>query len=115
MLPLRHVRTRIVIFFVVLLALVQCAAFLLVNAANSRNAQGIIDEELATGERIFQRSLEHNRARLTQSAMVLASDFAFRQAIATSDERTIESALRNHGARIHADVMQLIAPDGRVV
>ncbi|HEX6793202.1 MAG TPA: EAL domain-containing protein [Casimicrobiaceae bacterium] len=112
---MKRLRTRIIIFFVVLLTIVQCAAFLLVNAANSRNAQGIIDEELATGERIFQRSLEHNRARLTQSAMVLASDFAFRQAIATSDERTIESALRNHGARIHADVMQLIAPDGRVV
>jgi len=112
---MRRLRTRIIIFFVVLLTIVQGAAFLLVNAANSRNAQGIIKEELATGERIFQRSLEHNRARLTQSAMVLASDFAFRQAIATSDERTIESALRNHGARIHADVMQLIAPDGRVV
>jgi diguanylate cyclase (GGDEF)-like protein len=47
--------------------------------------------------------------------VVLASDFAFREAIATSDERTIESVLRNHGARIHADVMQLVAPDGRVV
>jgi diguanylate cyclase (GGDEF)-like protein len=112
---LARLRTRIVIFFVVLLTLVQGAAFLLVNAANSHNAQGIIDEELATGERIFARTIEHNRARLTQSAMVLAADFAFREAVATSDERTIESALRNHGARIHADVMQLIAPDGRVV
>ena len=99
---LSRLRTRIVIFFVVLLSLVQGAAFLLVNAANSHNAQGIIDEELATGERIFARSIEHNRARLTQSAIVLASDFAFREAVATSDERTIESALRNHGARIRA-------------
>jgi diguanylate cyclase (GGDEF)-like protein len=112
---LRRLRTRIILFFVVLLTLVQGAAFLLVNAANSRNAQGIIDEELMTGERIFRRSIEHNRARLTQSAMVLASDFAFREAIATSDARTIESALKNHGARIRADLMQLIAPDGRVV
>ena len=37
---LRHLHTRIIIFFVVLLTLVQGAAFLLVNAANSRNAQG---------------------------------------------------------------------------
>ncbi len=115
MLPLRHVRTRIVIFFVVLLALVQGAAFLLVNAANSRNAHGIIDEELATGERIFQRSLDHNRARLVQSATVLAADFGFRAAIATNDAQTVESALRNHGARIHADLMQLVGPDNRVV
>ncbi|HJU23991.1 MAG TPA: EAL domain-containing protein [Casimicrobiaceae bacterium] len=112
---LHRLRTRIIIFFVVLLVIVQGVAFVLVNAANSRNAQGIIDEELATGERIFARSIEHNRARLTQSAMVLASDFAFREAIATSDAQTIESVLRNHGARIHADVMQLVAPDGRVV
>src|SRR6185312_6109808 len=115
MLPLRHVRTRIVIFFVVLLALVQGAAFLLVNAANSRNAHGIIDEELATGERIFQRSLDHNRARLVKSATVLAADFGFRAAIATNDAQTVESALRNHGARIHADLMQLVGPDNRVV
>ena len=112
---MRRLRTRIIIFFVVLLAIVQGAAFLLVNAANSRNAQGIVDEELVTGERIFQRSLMHNRDRLVQSATVLAADFAFREAIATSDAPTIESALKNHGARIHANLMQLIAPDGLVV
>jgi len=50
-----------------------------------------------------------------QSATVLAADFGFRAAIATNDAQTVESALRNHGARIHADLMQLVGPDNRVV
>jgi len=112
---LRHLRTRIIVFLVVLLTLVQGAAFLFVNAANSRNAHAILGEELATGERIFRRSLQHNAARLVASGVLLASDPAFRDAIATNDARTIAAALRSNGLRLHADVMQLVAPDGHVV
>ena len=43
-----RVRTRIVVFFTVLLVLVQGGAFLLVNAADSDNARSTIDQELAT-------------------------------------------------------------------
>ena len=40
-------QVRIVVFFALLLVLVQGAAFLLVNAANTDNAHGVIDKELA--------------------------------------------------------------------
>jgi hypothetical protein len=61
---MHRVRTRIVVFFTVLLVLVQGAAFLLVNAASSDNARSIADQELATGERIVRRGLEHESDRL---------------------------------------------------
>lgn len=111
----RHLRTRITVFFVALLALVQLAAFVAVNAANSTNARQKIEDELGVGERIFARLLEQNRERLLQAAKVLAADFAFREAIATNDIGTVLSALQNHGARIDANAMMLVSLDGKVL
>ncbi|MCC5868891.1 MAG: EAL domain-containing protein [Gammaproteobacteria bacterium] len=110
-----RVRTRIIFFFVLFLALVQIVAFVVVNAANSANARARLDSELLIGERVFQRQLEQNREQLTQAARVLAADFGFRQAVATRDVATIESVLANHGARVDARVMTLVALDGTVM
>src|SRR5262245_44196874 len=101
----RRLRTRIIVFFVALLALVQIAAFVFVNAANSTNARQKIDGELQVGERIFARLLEQNREQLSQTARVMAADYALREAIATDDVGTVISALRNHGGRINANMM----------
>jgi len=111
----KRLRTRITVFFVALLVVVQVAAFMAVNAANSTNARQKIDDELGVGERIFGRLLEQNRERLLEAAKVLAADFAFREAIATNDLGTVLSALQNHGERINANVMMLVSLDGRVV
>jgi diguanylate cyclase (GGDEF)-like protein len=45
----------------------------------------------------------------------VSRDFAFREAVATADAPTIDSVLRNHGARIGAAVMMLASPDGHLV
>src|SRR5262245_6432903 len=111
----RRLRTRIIVFWVAVLGLVQVSAFVLVNAANDTNAQQKIEAELQTGERVFARLLEQNRERLVQAARVLAADFAFREAVATSDVDTVLSALRNHGARIDADMLMLLSLDGTVI
>ena len=111
----RHLRTRITVFFVALLVLVQVVAFVAVNAANSTNARQKIEGELGVGERIFERLLEQNKQRLVQAARVLAADFAFREAIATNDLGTVLSALQNHGDRINANVMMLASLEGEVL
>jgi diguanylate cyclase (GGDEF)-like protein len=112
---IERVQTRIILFFVALLALVQVAAFLFVNAANSRGAQAKIAEELNVGQRVFARVLDQNAEKLKLSARVLAADFAFREAIATHDTGTIASVLANHGARIGAAAMVFVDLDGGVV
>jgi HAMP domain-containing protein len=111
----RRLRTRIIFFLVALLAIVQLAAFLFVNAANSTNARQKIEEELAVGERIFARLLEQNRERLAQTARVMAADYGLREAIASDDVATVVSALSNHGSRIRADMTMLVSMNGRVV
>src|SRR6185295_8755695 len=112
---IQRLQTRIIVFFVALLALVQIAAFCFVNAANSNNARAKVEEELNVGQRVFARLMEQNAEKLKLSARVLAADFAFREAIATHDNGTITSVLANHGARIGADAMVFVDLDGNVV
>ena len=112
---IQRLQTRIIVFFVALLAIVQVAAFWFVNAANSNNARAKVEEELNVGQRVFARLLEQNTDKLKMSARVLAADFAFREAIATHDSRTIGSVLANHGARIGANAMVFVDLDGKVI
>ncbi|MBL8270488.1 putative bifunctional diguanylate cyclase/phosphodiesterase [Steroidobacter sp.] len=111
----RRLRTRIIVFFVALIGLVQIAAFLLVHSANSTNARHKIESELELGERIFARLLEQNRDRLSQTARVMAADFALREAIASNDSATAISALRNHAGRINANMTMLVSLDRNVI
>jgi diguanylate cyclase (GGDEF)-like protein len=46
---------------------------------------------------------------------VLSADFAFREAIATQDQPTVRSVIRNHGQRIHAQVMMVAGTDGALI
>jgi len=104
---LNSLGTRIVLFFVALLVLVQGVGAFLVIQANAQIARQAMDQELEQGERVFKQLLAQNQARLEQGAGILSADFAFRQAIATNDTGTILSVLRNHGARVGASVMTL--------
>jgi len=112
---LNTLRSKMVVFLVALLGIVQIGVFALVNTATSSAARNKIDDELAVGERVFASEQKQNADRLAQAATVLASDFAFREAIATGDEATVDSALENHGARVKAAVVLFVNLQGMVV
>lgn len=107
--------TRVVGLFVLLLLVTQGGGFLLINAAVLKNAEKIIRNELGTGQRIFNRLLDHNSQGLAEAASIVAADFAFRKAIATHDRTTIVSVLENHGARINAKLMMLVGLDNTLI
>ena len=88
---LRSLQTRIIVFFVILLCVLQGISLVLMSVANERIAKDRIAQELVVGERVFRRLLEQNSQQLAQAASVLAADFAFREAIATRDEGTVAS------------------------
>lgn len=111
----RRLRTRIIVFFVALLATVQLAALVLVNNANTHNARAKTDAEFAVGQRVFEQLLTQNRERLIIAARVLAADYGFREAIISRDMETILSVLENHGSRIGADTMSLVSLQNTVV
>jgi diguanylate cyclase (GGDEF)-like protein len=110
----RRLQTHLVLVFVGLFVLIQAVTFVATDQGRSRVALRHVGQELDSGERIFERLLAQDREQLERSAIVLATDYGFREAIATNDLNTIVSVLRNHGDRIDANVMQLISLDGRI-
>jgi len=104
-------RTRLTVFFVGLLLVVQGAAFVIVDFANSHFARQQINAELEVDARVFARLLASRTAQSVQAARLLSGDFAFKTAYASGDQRTLLSALQNHQTRIKAGVMVLLSLD----
>ncbi|MCW5626736.1 MAG: EAL domain-containing protein [Burkholderiales bacterium] len=111
----RSLQSRIVVFFAILLSIVLGAVFAIVGVTGQRIAEDRIARELVVGERIFRELIDQRNRQLTDASRVLAADFGFRTAIATQDLGTIESVLRNHGARIDANVLMLVGLDRRLL
>ncbi len=111
----RKLHTRIVLAFALLLVLAQAASLSSLDRILTRSTREDIEQGVLTGERIFRHVCDTNGRQLAQAAKVLASDYAFRQAVATGDQSTIRSALANHGTRIHAPLMILSGLDDRVI
>ncbi len=95
---------RIVFFSVLLVLLLQLAGFGVIRATIDSNARRALVADLDVGARIWQQLLEQRAERLRQAAGVLASDFGFRDAVASGDQETLVSALENHAGRINARV-----------
>ena len=109
---IRSLHVRIIVFFMILLFTVQGVLYFVVTASGQRIAERTIGDELAIGERVFRRLVDQRSGQLAAAAQVLAADFGFRTAVATSDAETISSALANHGNRIQANVVMLASLDG---
>lgn len=97
---------------------IAAALFVLVAAIIFSVQQSIhlhTDRELAVSERVLLQSIAYRDSQLRQSALVLADDFGFRQALASDDEDTIVSALTNHAQRLNADLVMLLNPNSEVL
>lgn len=111
----RSLRHRIAAVFVGLLILVMLLILVLVARSNERIVSAEMGRELTAGSHIFTRLVGQNQRQLEVASTLLASDFGFREAIATQDQPTIRSVLHNHGQRIGAKVMMVISRDGQVI
>jgi diguanylate cyclase (GGDEF)-like protein len=108
-------QTKLALFFTALFLLLQGAAFFTVQEAIVQNIFDQSRDQLVAANRIFADRIQTHVAALSEGAQILASDFGFRTAVATSDKPTILSALDNLGARISADRVLLINLDYKVV
>ena len=108
-------RSRLIALLLGLLAMVQLGTGVAVLSSLKEDnyKQGVQAIEVA--KNVFDLSLDSRADQLTKGVKILASDFGFKQAVATQEIGTIRSVLANHGARIGADVSLLIAPDGKIV
>lgn len=108
-------QTRLLLAYLGLLILTLSATIIAVIRATDDNVRAIVAEELAVAERVLSDQLAENRRQLADRAVLLASDFAFKRAIATGESDTIISVLANHGERIAADMVLLLSRDGDVL
>src|SRR5512147_180225 len=64
---------------------------------------------------LFDEFMRSRADQLLTTVNVLASDYGFKQAVASGDQSTIRSALRNTAARAGATVALLLDLDGAVL
>lgn len=114
-LPALGLRERIVFGFVGLLLVTLLATLGIVGVATERSAHAQLRQRLDVGERVLGQLLAADAERLAESVSLLARDFAFREAVATGDLPTVQSALLNHGQRIDAELAVLLGNDGRLL
>jgi diguanylate cyclase (GGDEF)-like protein len=108
---------RIATLFLVLIIVVQVLGLVVIQQGIDSNARASIATELLNGEKVFRKLLEQSAQKQRASAVVLARDTAFVQAIGNGgadDRATIESALHNSAQRAHADLTMLIDGERKV-
>ncbi len=111
----RSFGNRIFLVIVGLVALVQSITVVASLDALREDALEKVNHELEVGQRVFDRLLAERATQLATAVRILASDYGFKEAIATSDTATIESVLANHGGRVKADLAAFIARDSTIV
>jgi diguanylate cyclase (GGDEF)-like protein len=110
--PLNQSIFRLVVGLVVLTAI---TIFVNVWMATSEQTQNRLDRDLLIAENVLQRVLQSREDLLNTTANVLTADFGFKQAVASGDKGTIDSALFNQGQRIKADLMALVSLTGDTI
>jgi diguanylate cyclase (GGDEF)-like protein len=111
----KRFQTKLVLFFAALFAVVQAVSYIAVQD-NVRSS--ILEEasnQLAKAYTVFLNDVETTTAALAEGSTILASDFGFRQAVATNDRPTIMSAINNLGQRIKADRVILVDLDNNII
>jgi signal transduction histidine kinase len=114
-LQFRSFRTRIIVLFLGLFTLVQLIGVVTTHIVSQRNAHDQIHSALKVSTDVFTALMEERTGNAIRAARLLSRDSAFKAAYATRHPGTILSALQNHRGRIGADVMKIVALDGKVV
>ena len=107
-------RTKVFVFFVSLLLLVQAFSVWVVYVANTRQAQEQINYRLDSAISVFQTQYERRSYYLQAFAETAAKDFGLKEVFG-ADERSFLIALNNHRKRIDADLAIAVDRDNQVI
>ncbi len=111
-LSFKRLQSRIIFLFLTLILVVQFSGFVAIWIGINKNARVAISEQLDIGEEVLRTVINRRGENLVLSARILATDYGFRQAIASNDHETIQSALENSAARIESDINMLYGAEG---
>lgn len=114
-LRLGSLSVRIAALYAGLFAVVLAAIVLIAGGGLSRFGETTAARDLQANARVFNEILDLQAAQMSQSADVLSRDFGFREAVATGDQATIESALENLKGRSRADIAFVLTLDAETL
>jgi EAL domain-containing protein (putative c-di-GMP-specific phosphodiesterase class I)/GGDEF domain-containing protein len=110
----RRLSTRLTVLYAALFGAVLLVVSVAVFLAISNAAQRQVRNELAATGTVFDRVWSLRSDRLREGASLLSRDFGFREAAATGDAATIQSALENLKRRMGVDYAFMVDAHGQV-
>ena len=105
-------KLRIAVLYAGLFAAVLATILMLAGNGLDRFGENNASRELQANARVFDEILELRARQMRSSADVLSRDFGFREAVATGDAPTIDSALASLKSRSHVDAAFVVGMDG---
>jgi signal transduction histidine kinase len=107
-------RQRLALLFIVTLIAVQGLTALFAYGVVRANLVEQGKDRLEATTQVFMRQLNVLSERVSDDVEILSLDYALRKAVAEDDRGTALSALRNHGNRVGATRMSIVALDGAI-
>ena len=107
-------RSKLMLLTIVPLAIAQVVTMLAVMRTVESDVVSRAHESLVIGGEVVAEFLASRGEQLHTSVAVLSSDFGLKEAAATGDAETIQSALENHSLRVRADLAMLVDLDGKL-
>jgi len=112
---MKTLRSKFLAAALVLVLVCQAVTVIAVLLQAHADAKARAIHSLAVTSGVLRSYLESRHQQLATTVDILASDFAFRKAVATKDTSTLQSALRNHASRVDATYAVIYGPDGEPV
>jgi diguanylate cyclase (GGDEF)-like protein len=112
---MKTLRLKILVAALVLVLVCQAATVTAVLLQAYADAESRAIQSLLVTSGVLRSYLSSRHRQLANTVDILASDFAFRQAVATQDISTVRSALRNHASRVGANYAVIYDPSGGVL
>lgn len=110
----QRLRTKLTVLYAGLFGATLLVLALTVYVAISANAERVVRSELESSGTVFDRLWALRSAELEDAAELLSRDFGFREAVASQDSATLQSALENLRQRSGIDLAFSVSLDGHV-
>lgn len=108
-------QTKLTIVYIALFLAVQSVVILAIYSSVTQNVRDQIRDQLSASARVFDQIISNRVEVFGSRAQDLSKDFGFRQAVATRDQATIESALVNLISRLDTDSAFVVDLDDELV
>src|SRR5688572_30610447 len=107
-------RHRILVLAVALVFTTQLVMLFPVLDLIERDSDAQADRTVGLAGALFDEYIHNRSEQQLTNVELLVSDYPFKQTVASGDEATIRSVLRNHASRVEATIAALIDLDGTV-